>query len=176
MVPLHEETTAKGPALDVRGRSRADATVDRFAGREQSWPGSSLALLGRERMAPGWLDLRRPALRDTSVATPSANLLARLPGGVPGYRRLPPFSTASRGKSVQCDSTTHLLFPYFHPIAASNYHRNNDVAGAECAVPMVSQNVRRPASGTKSPLHRSDRLQWFYRGSHQFGVCTWFWP
>src|SRR6188472_1718829 len=132
--------------------------MDRFAGREQSWPGSSLALLGRERLAAGWCDLRRPALRDTSVATPSANVVGRLPGGVAGYRGLLFFSTASGGKSVQCDSTTHLLFYYFHPVTASNCYRNDDVAGAGCAVPLVSQNIRRPASGTKSPLHRTDHL------------------
>jgi hypothetical protein len=56
--------------------------MDRFAGREQPWPGSSLALLGRKWLAAGWFDLRCPALRDTSVATPSANVVGRLPGGV----------------------------------------------------------------------------------------------
>src|SRR6476620_2190603 len=68
--------------------------MGRFAGREQPWPESSLALLGRKWLAAGWLDLRRPALRDTSVATPSANVVGRLPGGMAGYRGLLPFSTA----------------------------------------------------------------------------------
>src|SRR5882724_9909604 len=69
--------------------------MDRVAGREQPRPGSSLALLGGDRLATGWFDLRDPAFRDTSVATPCANVMGHLPSRVAGCRGLLPFSTAS---------------------------------------------------------------------------------
>src|SRR5207247_5334253 len=75
--------------------------------------------------------------------------LVHLPGGLSGRRHLLPFSTASRGKPVQCDSAAHLLFHYFHSLAVSNYYRNHDVIGTGCSVPLVSQNPRRPASGAQ---------------------------
>src|SRR6266496_4912145 len=132
--------------------------MDRVAWRQQPRFGASLALLGGERLAAGGFNLRHPAFHDTSVATPCANVMGHLPGGVAGYRRLLPFSIASRGKSVQCDSAAHLLFHYFHSLAVSNYYRNHDVAGAGCAVPAISQNLRRPAGGAQPPLHRAGNL------------------
>src|SRR5437773_10217732 len=98
--------------------------MDRVAWRQQPGFGSSLALLGGERLAAGRIDLRHPAFHDTSVATPCANVMGHLPSGVAGCRGLPPFSTASRGKPVQRDSAAHLLFHYFHSLAFSNYYRN----------------------------------------------------
>src|SRR5881409_303781 len=123
--------------------------MDRVAWRQQPRFGASLAHLGGERLASGWFDLRHPAFYDTSVATPCANVMGHLPGGVAGRRGLLQFSTASRGKPVQCDSAAHLLFHYFHSLAVSNYYRNHDVIGTGCSVPLVSQNPRRPASGAQ---------------------------
>src|ERR1044071_3353679 len=141
--------------------------MDRIAWREQPRPGSSLALLGGEWLAAGWFHLHHSASYDSSVATPCANVMGHLPGSMSGCLGLLPFSTASRGKPVQCDSAAHVLLHYFYSLPFSNYYGNHDVAGVGCSVPVVSQNLRRPPSSAQSPLHRTDCLCRFHHRSHQ---------
>ena len=107
------------------------------------------------------------------AVTPRTNVMGNFSRSVAGYRDVSPFRAAPSGKSIQRDSAAHLFLCHFHSVPFSNRYRDHDVAGAGCAVPLVSQNRRRPSGSAEFALYRFDHFCRFLRRSYHPGNCSW---
>ena len=124
-----------------------------------------LALLLRALLDAERLRVRRPALRHRRVAALGTNIVAhRSRSGtysVDLSPRLPP-----PGRSpVQSSPAAHLRRRRFRARSTSDRHGSGDVARGGRALSLVSEAIRREATGAQHSLHRPRRDECLHAGS-----------